>query len=93
MTIHQLKTIDVYYAAVGDGGKQVEIRKNDRTPGFSDGDLLVLCEVEAESRRITGRRSYYHITNVIGDKTKGIVRGYVALSIEPASVSEHKPGH
>lgn len=42
MTTHDLKTIQPYFAAVKDGTKPFEIRKNDR--GFAVGDTLRLRE-------------------------------------------------
>lgn len=44
MTVHTLKTIDLYFDAVERGDKTFEVRRNDRA--FQTGDTLVLDRYE-----------------------------------------------
>lgn len=53
-TIHKLKTRPVFFAAIADGSKTFEIRKNDR--GFKVGDALVLQCYDPDSKTYNGQQ-------------------------------------
>ena len=70
MNIHELKTLTVYFNETIRLKKAVEIRRDDRSPRFQVGDLLVLREVEEAgtdpfTRGYTGRIAYANITHVV----------------------------
>lgn len=62
--IHHLKTWPAYFAAVRDGSKPFEIRREqDRT--FAVGDVLVLEEYEPEAKRYTGEREVRSVSYLV----------------------------
>jgi len=61
---HELKSWPAHFGAALTGRKRFEIRRDDRTPGFQAGDVVVLLEYdphEEEPRRFTGRRAMFFI--------------------------------
>lgn len=83
-TVHELKTVPSYFAAVALGMKTFDIRFNDR--GFEVGDLLFLREYEArEGGGYTGRACVRKITYVMADP-QYVLEGSVVLGIVPIDV-------
>lgn len=80
MATHKLKTTQPHFDAVADGAKRVEIRWNDR--GFEVGDVLVLYEYDAAKSALTGRYIEVRVSHVLRGPD-GLVKGWVALSLEP----------
>lgn len=79
MTIHILKILPEYYAAVESGLKKAELRKDDR--GFEVGDLIDLYEWTG--RRYTGKVQRVAITHILRDCPEyGLKEGYCILSIK-----------
>ncbi len=84
MTVHELKTMPEYFAAVLEGRKTFELRKDDR--GFKVGDELVLCEWTL-GNGYTGNSTRCRITYIAKDvPTFGLTPGYVILGIEPMRI-------
>ncbi|MES2367188.1 MAG: DUF3850 domain-containing protein [Pseudomonadota bacterium] len=75
MKTHNLKIWQEPFAAVLDGSKRAEIRKNDRD--FKVGDLMILEECIA-GRHFTGHRVRKQITHI--QSWLGLQDGYVCLS-------------
>lgn len=85
MTVHRLKTWVPYFAAVVDGVKPFEVRRDDR--GFQRGDQVLLVEVTQprDGTLPTGREAVYEITYVLTGGQLGIEPGYVVLGLGAAS--------
>lgn len=76
MTItHSLKILPQYFAAVVEGRKTFEIRKNDR--GFHEGDLVVLREWTG--KKFTGQAVSKQITYITDFEQKP---GFVVMGIK-----------
>ncbi len=86
MAEHNLKIAPVYFDAVADGSKTVELRKDDR--GYQAGDTLVLrefqpahwCHDEWIEGHYTGRECRAVVTHITTGET-WLQPGIVALSI------------
>jgi hypothetical protein len=76
--IHTLKTWPTYYAAICDGRKRFELRRDDRD--FQVGDCLVLQEWEPDRQVYTGEMRSMRVTY---RTTVFMCDGFVALGIEP----------
>jgi hypothetical protein len=79
---HELKTWQPFFAAVLDGRKPFEVRKDDR--GFRVGDTLLLQEWDALNRVYTGRTCERTISYLFrgGDVAGfGVEYGYVVLGL------------
>ncbi len=75
---HVLKTWPQFFAAVADGRKAFEIRKNDRD--FRVGDVLVVGEFDPDVQQFTGR-SVRRIVTYITDFPPALIAGYVVLGL------------
>jgi ASC-1-like (ASCH) protein len=76
MPEHTLKIVPEYFAAVRDGRKTFEVRRDDR--GYAPGDTLILREYEPESdeysgRELTARISYVYPLDLIVDSCQSKV--------------------
>jgi len=60
--MHQLKTWPEFYAAIDEGRKNFEIRKNDRD--FIVGDSLILVEYDPKAAAYTGRATTRYVSYV-----------------------------
>lgn len=84
---HELKTDPAVFAAVLDGTKTYEIRKDDR--GFGVGDCLVLRETASTgaemasgaSLEYTGRTITAAVTHLLRGPVYGLQDGWVILSL------------
>lgn len=76
---HVLKTWPEFFAAVADGAKTFEARKDDR--GFSIGDTLVLCEYEPDGDRFTGRTLLVEVTYLLRGPAFGVESGFVVMAV------------
>ena len=77
--LHALKTAPKFYDAVKNGGKNFEIRKNDRD--FRVGDILELCKYPSATRsHFIERRVTYILTHE--DFPEGVPEGYVVMGME-----------
>lgn len=75
--VHELKTLQPYFAEVASGNKTFEVRKNDRD--FKVGDLLKLMEFDPVEG-LTGRVITTKVSYVLDD-TKYCKKGYVVLGM------------
>ena len=75
---HELKILPQYYAAVADGTKTFEIRKNDRD--YQAGDIVTLKEYNEGTKEYTGNELSFKIGFVTD---YGQVNDYVVFSIQP----------
>ncbi len=87
MSEHRIKTHPAPFAAILDGTKRHEIRKDDR--GYAVGDVLVLeefepdCFVDAiEQHGYTGRSVRVRVTYKSDGGTWGLPDGLCVMSIE-----------
>ena len=92
MTLHKIKIHPQYFAAVMDGTKTFEVRKDDR--GYTVGDMLVLREWEVtgivgrpsgiggfrDVGGYTGRKCQHTVTYILRD-VPGIEDGYVVMGL------------
>lgn len=76
--IHFIKTLPEYYAAVVDGTKTFELRKNDRD--YKVGDALVLQEFHRETG-YTGEMITVAVT-FLTNYPAGLREGFVAMGIK-----------
>lgn len=76
---HELKTWPAYFAAVWEGRKTFEVRRNDR--GFEVGDILTLREYLPGDGSYTGRVIEAMVAYILCDDAQGLEDGYVAMSI------------
>lgn len=93
---HHLKTWRDPFAALLDGSKRFEFRRDDR--GFQVGDILVLREWDHEMLLYTGREFFAQVTYVLreepGAVAFGVPEGYCVMSIVPVlwrEGSSHPP--
>lgn len=78
---HDLKTWPAYFAAVADGRKTFELRRDDR--GYAVGDTLLLREWEPDAERYTGREERRRVTYVVRDAPWfGLVPGFCILGLD-----------
>jgi hypothetical protein len=80
MTLHELKTWPLYFAAVANGSKPFEVRKDDR--GFAVGDVLWLREWDPATQEYTGEECSAVVTYVLRDYPPAIGAGYAVLGVE-----------
>lgn len=100
MKEHHLKCLPEPFAALADGRKLFEFRRDDR--GFQVGDVLVLMEWEPLPgggcpspdptripeivARFTGRELYRRVTYILRGQRFGVPEGFVVMSIkDPAA--------
>jgi len=80
---HDLKIWPQYFAAVQDGSKTFEIRKNDR--GFQKGDTVTLHEYdpnkEVETLRYTGQKLFFKVGYVYPLKIETDYEMHVIFSL------------
>lgn len=77
---HELKILPEYFAAVKDGSKTFEIRKNDRD--YMVGDYILLKEYD-KNTGYTGNEILVEITYMItSEQFDGLKDGYCVLGIE-----------
>lgn len=82
--IHELKIDPEYFAAVRNGEKQFELRRNDRN--FSIGDYLALNEYDRVQKAYTGRTELVEVTYMMNPNDVMTCQGDFALmSIERES--------
>lgn len=85
MTTHELKCWPMSFAAIKAGHKTVELRPDDRSPRFSQGDRLLLREWVPETESYTGEEC---LVSVLHRQTGfGLRPGFVALSIRPLALN------
>lgn len=75
--IHELKTVEPYFADVLSGRKKFELRKNDR--GFAIQDVLHLRETK--DGNYTGRELVAEVVYLLEDSTF-LQEGYCAMSLD-----------
>jgi hypothetical protein len=75
---HELKSLPHYFAAVVDGRKPFEVRRNDR--GFQEGDVLWLREHDGAA--YTGRESYQRVSYLMLEYEDVIKPGYCILGLQ-----------
>ena len=76
MTVHRVKTHQLYFVLADKGLKPFEIRKNDRC--YMIGDVFVSCEFDTRVNDYTGRELRGSISYVTDFMQK---EGYVVLGI------------
>lgn len=79
--IHYLKTWAVFYAAVIDGSKTFEVRKDDR--GFKVGDILHLQEFNPVTESFTGRTCVRRVSYILPGGQFGVAPGFVVMGLQP----------
>lgn len=77
---HELKTWPAYFKDVLRGDKNFEVRRDDRSPLFRVGDMLILREWDERSG-YSGDKLWRRITYVLPGDQFGIERGYVVLGL------------
>lgn len=78
--VHKLKILPCFFAAVCDGTKTFEVRKNDR--GFQVGDILELKEWLPDSG-YTGKFVRRKVTYILyGGVIAGLDESYVVMAIK-----------
>lgn len=77
--VHDLKCWPEYFAAVRDGGKPFEVRKNDRD--FRVGDVLRLWEFDPKLGVHTGKYFHRRVSYALHGGQFGIESGYVVLGL------------
>ena len=78
MSEHSLKILPPYFAAVAEGRKPFEVRKDDR--GFQVGDVLVLSEWTPE-QGYTGAMMGQRVTYIYRGEAGGLQEGYVVMGL------------
>ena len=76
---HHLKTLPLYFDAIGRGTKRFEVRWNDR--GFKEGDVVSLDEWDAQKHCFTGNSFLVLVEEVFPlDDAARALEGYVAFT-------------
>lgn len=86
---HYLKTDPAVFAALLEGAKTYELRKNDRA--YQNGDILILKETVHTGAEMaagawlsyTGRQTVRLVTHVLHGPIYGLAEGWVILSVVP----------
>lgn len=87
---HFLKTHPQFFAAVDDGSKPFEARKDDRQPPFAVGDELCLQEfVPGDGGGFTGREIDRKVSYVLRG-TEHVAPGYCVLGLEALAIHRSK---
>jgi hypothetical protein len=91
VTTHYLKTWPEYFAAILDGRKTFEIRRDDR--GFDVGDVLHLAEWDPERALNSGRELRVRVTYYVGRGAWGLPAGLCVMGIArpPAPAPDAPP--
>ena len=85
---HKLKILSKYYAAILQGKKTFEVRKDDRS--FQEGDTLLLQEtVTPNGCGYTGREMKVDVTYVLRD-SEYVKDGYCIMGIKVISTNKSK---
>ncbi|HQR17705.1 MAG TPA: DUF3850 domain-containing protein [Gemmatimonadales bacterium] len=82
MTTHDLKCWPVYFAAIKDGSKPFEVRKEDNRI-YCVGDVLRLREWDRITEKYTGREVSKTVTYVLAG-SRMVAPGHVVLGLGPA---------
>lgn len=85
---HALKTWPELYAALADGTKTADVRKNDR--GFQVGDDVIFQEYDNKEKKYTGNEVKSTVTHILAGDQFGIGKHFCVLSfarIEPAGAT------
>ena len=77
--IHDLKCWPEYFAAVRDGLKPFEVRKNDRD--FRVGDTLRLWEFDPKLNIHTGMYCHRRVTYALAGGQFGVEEGHIVLGL------------
>jgi hypothetical protein len=77
--VHVLKVGPPYFAAVDEGRKTFEIRRDDRD--YRVGDLLLLSEYLADWDEYTGRTCERRVTYVLPGGQFGLADDYVCMAL------------
>lgn len=77
--VHDLKCWPEYFAAVRDGFKPFEVRKNDRD--FRVGDTLRLWEYDPALALHTGKYFHRRVTYALAGGQFGVEDGFVVLGL------------
>ena len=97
-SIHELKTVNIYWDAVAAGTKTFEVRRNDRA--FQTGDVIVLTrttecghyDTRAQDRHKDGdfakSQISFRITYLLQGGQFGIDPGYCVLGLGPVTQEE-----
>lgn len=78
--IHELKTATAPFAAMREGKKRFEYRRDDR--GFAVGDLLLLREWDEEDGAYTGRVILASVLYLLVGGVFCVPSGFCVMSIE-----------
>ena len=85
MFAHELKCKEEYFEEVLKKRKRFEIRRDDRTPAFDVGDILIFKEIKEEGLTgetyYTGRICAVTVEYVLRD-FEGLADGYCAMSVK-----------
>ncbi len=85
---HKLKILSEYYAAILQGKKTFEVRKDDRP--FQEGDTLLLQEtVTPDGLGYTGREMKVDVTYILRD-SKYVKDGYCIMGIKIISTNKSR---
>lgn len=80
MTTHKLKCHNVYFEALWDGTKMLDMRYNDRD--YQVGDALIQREYDPDIQTFSGRWMMMRVTHIVhAIDYPGLAPGYVAMSI------------
>ena len=77
---HALKTWPELFAAMADGSKTADVRKNDRN--YQVGDDLILQEFDPKERKYSGNELKTTITHVLKGGDFGIGKHFAVLSFK-----------
>lgn len=87
--VHDLKTWPEYFAAIWDGRKTFEVRRNDRN--FRAGDVIALHEWEPKKGRFTGRQARGRITYVLAGGDFGVDAEHCVLAVSIHRREQREP--
>lgn len=82
-TVHELKIAPLYFEDIKNGTKKFEVRKDDREPKYSAGDVLILREWNG--KRYTGQTLKAKVTYVLRAPAY-VKKGYCIMSLDLENV-------
>ena len=82
VTVHELKSHPEPFQSVLEHVKRFEWRRDDRTPRFEVGDILLLREWDPSTGLYSGRKLAFRVNYIVRGPAFQVPEGFCIMSIE-----------